>query len=212
MAALPSPFRPTLTPADPPAADDADDRLILAQLHTGNFSRFDTFVNRHKASLLRFLLARVGAIDVAEDLAQEVFISVLRTPPAPPTPPAGANQSDSRVGTWLFTIARNRAIDHHRATLRRQQAYAASLTGTVKRASSLDPATAAALQEEHAHVTALFAELPDEQREVLSLRIFGDLTLSEISQVLAVPLNTVKSRTRYALGKISDRITQEFRK
>ena len=164
-------------------------------------------MNRHKGPLLRFLLARVGAIDVAEDLAQDIFISVFRTPPA-----ATSRQPDSRISTWLFTIARNRAIDHHRATLRRQQAHAASLTRSEKPTSSLDPATAAALQEEHARITALFAELPDEQREVLSLRIFGELTLSEISQVLGVPLNTVKSRTRYALGKIADRLTQESRK
>jgi RNA polymerase sigma factor (sigma-70 family) len=204
MAALPSPFRPTIVPADPVAGEDAEDWRILGELRAGNFSRFDLFVNRHKGALLRFLLARVGEVEAAEDLAQEVFISVLRTP--------GEGRAEARVRTWLFAIARNRVIDHHRAALRREKAHAASVTEKERGNSSIDPATAAALEEEHRQLAALLGELPEEQREVLSLRIFGGLSLGEIAEVLGVPLNTVKSRTRYALGKIADRLTQEGRK
>ncbi|MGN6368375.1 MAG: sigma-70 family RNA polymerase sigma factor [Phycisphaerae bacterium] len=204
MAALPSPFRPTIVPADPVGGEDGEDWRILGESRAGNFSGFDVFVNRHKGALLRFLLARVGAIEAAEDLAQEVFISVLRAPAEGPR--------EARVRTWLFTIARNRVIDHHRAALRREKAHAASLRDGERRSSSIDPATAAALEEEHGRVMGLLGELPEEQREVLSLRIFGGLSLGEIAEVVGVPLNTVKSRTRYALGKIADRLTQEGRR
>ena len=182
--------------------EDLADRMILREVAAGNFERFDVLVNRHKTRIFRFLFLQLGHLDVAEDLAQEVFLRLFRTPPD-----AAAS---GRVSTWLFTITRNCLIDHVRAERRRVQLHN-TLMRLKPRDSSLDPVTAAAFQEERTRVAAWFSALPEDQREVLSLRFFADLTVPEIAQITGANIATVKSRLRYGLSKIATILPREAR-
>lgn len=194
---------------DSPLMDpDELDRQLLAEIRRGMMDRFDFFVDRYKTRLFRFLHMRSGSCEVAEDLTQEVFLKVLRV--------RGSDSAQeirtARVSTWLFTIARNCLVDHHRAQQRRKRAYASFMRRSPRDSTldrTLDPMTCAVLQEEHARVAAWLAHLPDDQREVLSLRLFGDLALAEIATITNAPLPTVKSRLRYALAKISTLLPKE---
>ena len=184
-------------------ADD-DDRGILAEIRRGEMGRFDVFVDRHKTRLFRFLYMRSGNRDVAEDLTQDVFVKVMGSG----GPEAGTANAGGRVCTWLFAIARNRLADHYRAQQRSKRAYGWLLRLT-PRDSTLDPATIAGFEEERARVAGWLAALPEEQREVLSLRVYGDLSLGEIAEITEGPLATVKSRLRYGLGKIGTMLAKE---
>ena len=117
-------------------------------------------------------------------------------------------KSGGRVSTWLFTIARNRLADHYRSEQRSQRAHHSRLRLTA-RDSTIDPATGAAFEEERARVAGWLAQLPEEQQEVVTLRLLGDVALAEIAEITQTPLATVKSRLRYGLGKIGTMLAKE---
>jgi RNA polymerase sigma factor (sigma-70 family) len=181
---------------------DGGDRAILREIGAGQLQRFDVLVNRYKTRLFRFIYVRLGDLEAAEDLTQDVFIKMMR----------GADVAgDSRAGTvstWLFTVARNCLTDHVRACRRRENLRQAAIRLT-PRATSIDPVTAASLEEERTRVGKWLNQLPEEQREVLSLRLLADLTVPEIAEVTGVGVATVKSRLRYGLSKVAEMLEKE---
>ena len=172
---------------------ESTDREILAEIAAGELGRFDELVDRYKGRLLKYLYSRVREFGTAEDLAQEVFLKVFRSPPR-----GGTGGGDGTVKTWLFRVARNSATDYLRGVERRKRLMRLQSQEVVK-----EP-TAAEMEEERLRVEGYLRELPVEQAEVVGLRVFGDLTVSEIAQVTGVGVATVKSRMRYGLAKIAE--------
>lgn len=138
-------------------------------------------------------LRRLGTDeDAAEDLTQEVFVSIWRR----------AEQFDpnkASVGTWVFTIARNKRID----ALRRDRAPALE---TDDPELEIDPAprgdAVAELNRMSALVMRAVETLPEEQKRLLKIFYFEEKPHSAIAEELGLPLGTVKSRLRLALAKL----------
>lgn len=154
-----------------------------------SFSRiFDHFAPRVRSYMLR-----LGAPPAqADDLVQDVMLTIWRR--ADQFDPAKAG-----VGTWIFTIARNRRIDLIRKDRRPE----------------LDPNDPALVQGEEpsadvvlqrkqggAKIQAALATLPENQSEMLRLAYFEDMSHGDIAQALSLPLGTVKSRIRLATDKL----------
>jgi RNA polymerase sigma-70 factor (ECF subfamily) len=171
-----------------PGPPDAD---ILRAVTAGDFTHFDTFVDRYKVRLIRYLAHRTGDRDAAEDLAQEVLIRVLR----------GAYAGRSSVATWIFSIANRCAIDHARSRRRRDPAGPPAEEPS---SHALDPALLAMRQDSDRRVERLLAQLPPPQREVIALKVFGDLSFTDVAAVLGRPIGTVKSQMRYGLQKVQE--------
>ncbi|MFZ5779129.1 MAG: sigma-70 family RNA polymerase sigma factor [Pseudomonadota bacterium] len=130
--------------------------------------------------------------NTAEEIAQEVMLAVWRK----------ASYFDpSRAGaaTWIFTIARNRRIDH----LRRSR-VAVALETDLPEESEPPPSGEAFLlaAEREASVRAALETLSEEQAMVVRLSFFSEKPHSEIARELGLPLGTVKSRVRLALGRL----------
>ncbi|HYU60746.1 MAG TPA: sigma-70 family RNA polymerase sigma factor [Solirubrobacterales bacterium] len=128
---------------------------------------FQALVDEHRSDVLGFLRAMVGADD-AEDCFQETFMAALRAYP----------RADARnLRAWIFTIARRKAIDHHRARARRPKPEGEPLAVADRLISSggreLDGAV-------WAHVAAL----PAKQRAAIALRFVADLRYREIGMAL----------------------------
>ena len=148
---------------------------------------------RFYAPRVKGYLRRLGAEDeIAEDLAQEVMISVWRR----------ADQFDrtkAALSTWIYTIARNKRID----ALRRERRPEHEVEDPE---AEIDPAPHAdAVVEQRQvseEVTRAISALPDEQARLLRIFYFEDKTHSVIADELGLPLGTVKSRLRLALGKL----------
>jgi RNA polymerase sigma factor (sigma-70 family) len=173
-----------------------DLQLVATTRDRAAFRRlFDHYGPRVKA-----YLRRLGTDeDTAEDLTQEVFVSIWRR--AEQFDPAKAS-----VGTWVFTIARNKRID----ALRRDRA---PMQEADDPALEIDPAPRGDAVAELAQMSALVMRavetLPEEQKKLLKIFYFEEKPHSAIAQELGLPLGTVKSRLRLALAKLRALLGEE---
>lgn len=168
---------------------DADMRSIAKNRDRVAFKRvFDHFAPRVKA-----YLKRVGAADeVAEDLAQETLLAVWRR----------ANQFDrekAALSTWIFTIARNKRIDALRKEKRPEHEAEDPLREENGAPRGDDYVQYAQTQ---AIIREAVATLPREQADLLKIFYFEEKTHTAIAEEYDIPLGTVKSRLRLALGKL----------
>jgi RNA polymerase sigma-70 factor, ECF subfamily len=159
----------------------------------------DRLIEQYQHRLLRYLVYLTGRRELAEDLFQETWIRVLER---------GHQFNDKYAfSTWLFTVARNLAIDHMR---RKQPASLDGLMDDNDEGASFDvPETGrasafdATLQrEQNEHIAAGMQHLPAEYREALVLRFQEGMSLEEIASVARVPLGTVKSRIYRGLSAL----------
>ena len=149
---------------------------------------YEAYGPRVKAYMMR----RGADAGTAEDLAQETLLTVWRKAALY----AGEKGS---MTTWVFAIARNLRIDR----LRREVPWQELPEGRMAQASEDPlPDEAMAEKEQQERVQAALADLPPEQKEVVSLAYLDGLSHSEIAERLGVPLGTVKSRMRIAYQKI----------
>ncbi len=182
--------------------DEADEALML-RYQQGEVRAFEILLNRHRKPVFNFILRFVQSRELAEDLLQEAFLRVIRS--------AAKYKQQAKFTTWLYTIARNLCVDNsRRAKHRNAKSLDSPLSSSDGSGTLLDvvagnelPSDRAAVSKEiHVKLQAAIAELSEEQREVFLMREFLDMPFKQISEVVGVPENTVKSRMRYALQKL----------
>jgi RNA polymerase sigma factor (sigma-70 family) len=149
---------------------------------------FQLALDQHRDSLARFLVATVGPQD-ADDCLQETLISALRAYPR--------LRADSNVRAWLFTIARNKALDEHRARARRP----------VPVVAGLDSATTAAHDSADAELWDAVRELPPKQRAAVVLRFVNDLPHRDIATVLDCSEAAARRSLHEGLAKLREEWT-----
>ena len=154
------------------------ERGLVRAAQGGDRRAFDTLVRTHEDLLRGFLARRVGA-DAAEDVMQETWLACWGA--------LSRYNGQARFKAWLLGIALHKCQDYYRA--RGRTAVEMPWEGADQAA---DPMDWHAATEERQTVQAVLKQLPAEQREVLELYYYGDLTLAEIAQMLERNLNTVK--------------------
>ena len=185
VAWLKNPFqeRPVTTPTD---------EQLARQVQHGNTADLALLVERHHSPLLGFLYRLTGGNRaLAEDLAQETFLRALRN--------IQQYQPSRRFKPWLYAIAVNIARDHFK---RADTRYAVILSDE-EFFSLEDPiGVEDNLQDDTQRVALAITALPVHQREAIILRYYQDLSLAEISEALAIPIGTVKSRLSLGLKQL----------
>lgn len=154
---------------------------------------FEFYAPRIKGQAMRFGLSA----DMAEDVAQDAMLAVWRR----------AGQFDAARGSasaWIFTIATNARTDRLRRDRRLTSAVELDADSI---ALSVDAADGASLDA--ARVSSYVQSLPEQQRHILHLSFFRDLPHAEIARTLDIPLGTVKSRIRLAIGKLRQAMKDE---
>jgi RNA polymerase sigma-70 factor (ECF subfamily) len=150
--------------------------------------RLASFYDQHGARIYRFVLALLGNAAEAEDCVQTAFLELARRPEI-------LNRLESPAA-YLLTMARNAAMQAHRRSQRRRASEVAHFL--VARASApQDPAKVEELERG-------MLLLPLDQREVLILKAFEEMTFEEIGAALEISPNTAASRYRYAIAKLRD--------
>jgi RNA polymerase sigma factor (sigma-70 family) len=191
------------TSTHPQPSVEGEASSLLHQTGHDGHRGFDILVNRYKNRLFAYIVYRVSDRHRAEDLTQEVFLRAFRAAArGRPLQPDG-------TGAWLFTIARNCVIEFLRSRGRKPLRLETDLAADEQFPSrgsrpseGVDPAEKAQQADERQRIEGLLARLPEGQREVLVLRVFGGLTVAEIAESTGCSLGTVKSRMRYGLLKI----------
>lgn len=178
------------------------DRELAARLRRGDRTALAALYDRYGGVVLALLLRIVRSQAEAEDLLQEVFLQAWRRAP----------EYDPRRGTfsaWLFTIARNRALDvarspRHKAALLKpaSEAPAKEAAAAGDLADPADPEETLALKRRAQAVRTALAELTTPQREAMELAYYGGLSHSEIAEKTGEPLGTIKSRINQAAAKL----------
>lgn len=175
-----------------------DEQLAL-RLQSGDRTALNGLVERHYDPLMGYLYRMVGGDRaLAEDLAQETFLRVLRS--------IAQYRRDLRFKPWLYAIATNLARNHYNRADTRYTHSDADAPSDIELAEldtdTLD-AGLLALDEVRQVLTAL-ASLPDHQREVVALYYYQSLSLQEIADTLSIPLGTVKSRLSLAVRRLRE--------
>ena len=158
---------------------------------------FDELYGRYARAVYGVVRDVIGDHARGEDVVQEAFANVWRAA-------AGYRRERRPATAWLFTIARNAAIDAQRVRAAASRSEAPDLPDD---GPGLDERTSAA--EESFRVHAAVDGLCDREREVIELTHFDGLSQSEVAARLRVPLDTVTTRTRSALAHLADRLSSE---
>jgi len=148
-------------------------------------------VNRYERPLYAFLLKRCGDAQLAEDCFQETFLRAWRS--------RDGFERERPLAPWLYRIAMNVARE---ALGRRRRDRALPLEGDPAPDPARGPAERASREDAHARVRAGISALPDEERTVVELRLFGGLSFVEIAAAMRTPVTTARSRMVYAIRKL----------
>jgi RNA polymerase sigma-70 factor (ECF subfamily) len=172
------------------------------RLRRGDPDAFDALLARYQNRLYRYLLRLTANPAVAEDLFQETWLKVITR----------IHRYDERrpFEPWLFSVARNLAFDHLRKASPESLDEPAESGGTrIARLGDDEPGSLERLleRERRGLLERKLEELPALYREALSLRFEEEMTFEEMSEVLAAPVSTVKSRVHRALSTLRRRVT-----
>jgi RNA polymerase sigma-70 factor (ECF subfamily) len=184
---------------------ERSDEELLKLFRAGNASAFDALVHRYEGELFGYLNRYLRNRELAEDTFQTTFMTVYQK--------AETFEEGKRFKPWLYAIATNQAIDASRKRKRRQtislenewdsgesSAKAGSLRDVLE-SNNEKPDSSAMMDEKKVQVRKAIDTLPENLRQVLLLAYFHEFKYQEISEVLEIPLGTVKSRLHAALEK-----------
>jgi RNA polymerase sigma-70 factor (ECF subfamily) len=172
------------------------DRDDAARLRRGDTSGLAGLMGRHQDRLFRYLWRLVGDETVAEDVFQQTWLQVAER--------ISRYDGARPFGPWLFTVARNLALDH----LRRQQPQSLDEVdeAVAPGGGDSDPLAHAVARQRSGRLADAVAGLAPLDREVLSLRFEEDLALPQLAGTLGVPVPTAKARLYRALARLRERM------
>jgi RNA polymerase sigma-70 factor (ECF subfamily) len=172
---------------------DRDDALRLRRGDTGGLAGL---MQRHQDRLFRYLLRFTGDVPMAEDVFQQTWLQVAER--------ISRYDGARPFAPWLFTVARNLALDQ----LRRLRPESLEEAGEPEAPAGTgdDPLTHAVLGQRRSRLQEAVQALTPLDREVLSMRFEAELELSELAQALRVPLPTAKARLYRALARLRPRL------
>jgi len=181
------------------SAIDITDEALMQSFAQGQSSAFEQLYDRHETSVWRFVFRSVQNQAVTDDLVQELWFAVART--------AASYEPTAKFKTWLFTMARNRVIDHVRTaknhvSIDAENDDGESMFSDLAAESRLGPLRQVSSREQATALLNAIEQLPNDQREVFLMQAEGDMSVEEIAAATGFSFETAKSRLRYARSKL----------
>lgn len=188
------------------SSDGLTDEQLLVAYREGDRDAFVKLVERYRSDLMHFLVRFLGSRASAEDVFQEAFLQVHLS--------MDSFDAQRRFKPWLFTIAANKARDHHR---RRKRREAVSLSTPIGQSEGRDaqivdllecettePDSGLLQEEREVMVKQIVDGMPAHYREILLLSYFQRLSYNQIADALNIPLGTVKSRLHASVANFAE--------
>ena len=172
------------------------DQTLLEMYQQGNREAVSQLLERHTRRVRDYVRMMVKDNDVADDLTQEVLIKVVKVLDE------GRYTDKGRFLPWVLRIAHNRVLDYFRAQKQAKTISESSAGFDILGSKNFaEPSIEDTLisEQQAEEVRALIEELPDEQREVVRMRYYEELSFKEIAEHTGVSINTALGRMRYAL-------------
>ena len=175
-----------------------NDQELIARYVSGDEQAFETLLKRYKAKIYTSIYLFVKDQALAEDIFQEVFIKIIDTLRK------GKYNHEGKFVQWAMRIAYNMCVDYHRRNKRRAHINPSEDFDIFDILRVGDDAADSPIMrsETHDRVRRLVDGLPAEQREVVILRHYADMSFKEIAALTRVSINTALGRMRYALINI----------
>ena len=178
------------------AANKMKDNELVTEFLSGNKSAIEVLIHRHKKKIYTYILLIVKDSQLAEDIFQDTFIKVIKSLER------GKYQEKGIFVSWVARIAHNLIIDHFRKAKHLKTYSDSSTDSNVFNSTKFAEDTIEQVlikNQIESDVRKLIEKLPFEQKEVILLRHFGELSFKEIAEQTNVSINTALGRMRYAL-------------
>lgn len=188
---------PEVSPSAPVVAEGPSDEALLRRLRQGEVPAGELLARRYHEPLMRYLQRISGSDHLAEELHQATWMSVLEH-----IDKFGPASGSGGFKAWLFRIATNKANDVWRS--RGREKTAKEGLKLIREVES--PATGHHLEgsEQQTKLLNAIQRLPENQRQVLMLRYYGDMKFVDIATMLGCPLNTALGRMHKAILKLKE--------
>lgn len=187
-------------------AQIVNDRELLGRYLQGDKSAISTLIDKYNRRVRDYLRMMVKDNDVADDIAQETFIKVVQVIDE------GRYVDNGKFASWVLRIAHNRALDYFRAQKNNNSVSESSagynVLGTMRYAEK-NVEDMIISEQTDASIRALVELLPNEQKEVVMMRYYSDLSFKEIAEQTGVSINTALGRMRYALINLRKMIKEK---
>lgn len=179
---------------------EASDEELMLSYREGDAAAFDRLYARHKGALFRFVRRSIGDRALAEELYQEIWMRVIEA--------RARYEPQARFTTWLYTIARNRLVDHWRKRGLQIVSLEAGDDPPLDpdAGPAHDPPRQLQARERLERFMRALEALPPAQREVFLLREEAGMSIAEIARATGANEEAAKSRLRYALAKLREAV------
>jgi len=171
------------------------DALLVKNYVAGDENALSTLIERHQSKIYGFIYSKISDRDISNDVFQDTFIKVIKTLKS------RAYNEEGKFLPWVMRIAHNLIIDHYRKT-KKMPMFRETEEFSIFSIMSDDSLT---IENKIIHeqvemdLKKLIEELPADQKEVLVMRMYQDMSFKEISETTGVSINTALGRMRYAL-------------
>tara|TARA_B110000014_G_scaffold250472_1_gene226782 strand:+ start:241 stop:825 length:585 start_codon:yes stop_codon:yes gene_type:complete len=174
----------------------SSDSILVSNYINGNEKALEILVIRHKTRVYNFIYSKVYNVDLSEDLFQDTFIKVIKNLKK------GNYNEEGKFLPWLMRIAHNLIIDHFRKSNRMPKFESKDKDFdilTMIKDSSYNVEKQIIIDQISSDVRMLLDQLPDDQKQVVYMRLFKDMSFKEIAENTNVSINTSLGRMRYAI-------------
>ena len=175
------------------------DQQLVSDYLDGNVSALETLVNRHRNRIYTFIISKVRNQALAEDIFQDAFFKVIKSLQK------GKYNEEGKFLPWVMRISHNLVIDHFRKAKRmpiagkpRNDDDTFDIFDLISNSEQTSEEVMIE-DEQHNQLRQMLKELPSEQKEVLLMRHYEELSFKEIAEKTGVSINTALGRMRYAL-------------
>jgi RNA polymerase sigma-70 factor (ECF subfamily) len=171
------------------------DALLVKNYIAGDENALTILINRHQSKIYGFIYSKLSDRDISDDIFQDTFIKVIKTLKS------NSYNEEGKFLPWVMRISHNLIIDHYRRNKKMPMYRETEEFSIFSIMSDNVPSIESQLittQVEN-DLRKLIEELPAEQKEVLMMRMYQDLSFKEISETTGVSINTALGRMRYAI-------------
>ncbi|HQF47857.1 RNA polymerase subunit sigma-24 [Flavobacterium alvei] len=177
------------------ASIELPDALLVTKYIQGDENALTVLINRHQSKIFGFIYSKIADRDISNDIFQDTFIKVIRTLKS------NSYNEEGKFLPWVMRIAHNLIIDHFRKN-KKMPMFRETEEFSIFSIMSDDSLTIEnqIIQDQvEVDLKKLIEELPADQKEVLVMRMYQDMSFKEISETTGVSINTALGRMRYAL-------------